>query len=73
MVAENSVLNPERYRIEDGWKPYCEGRGMRWPKEVKSAFRPVVLWVLNQAKHKTGENHTSKASMIAGCPQLPGP
>jgi hypothetical protein len=52
---------------EEGWKPYCVGRGMKWPKEVKSSFRPAAMWVLNKAKAKTGENHTSKASMIAGC------
>jgi hypothetical protein len=51
----------------DEWKPYCVGRGMKWPKEVKSSFQPPVMWVLNRAKAKTGENHTSKASMIAGC------
>jgi hypothetical protein len=49
------------------WKPYCVERGMKWPKEVRSPFRPAALWVLNKAKAKTGENHTSKASMIAGC------
>jgi hypothetical protein len=56
-----------RIAHEDEWKPYCVRRGMKWPKEVKSPFRPAALWVLNQAKAKTGENHSSKASMIAGC------
>ena len=56
-----------RVAHEEEWKPYCQGRGLKWPKEAKSAFRPVVMWVLNLAKDKTGENHTSKASMIAGC------
>ena len=56
-----------RMAHEDEWKPYCESRGMKWPKEAKSPFRPAVMWVLNQAKARTGENHTSKASMIAGC------
>ncbi len=51
----------------DEWKPYCVGRGMKWRKEAKSPFQPAVMWVLNRAKEKTGENHTSKASMIAGC------
>jgi hypothetical protein len=56
-----------RIAHEEDWKPYCQSRDMKWRKEAKSAFRPVVMWVLNQAKEKTGENHTSKASMIAGC------
>ena len=42
-------------------------RGLKWRKEVKSPFQPVVIWVLKRSKMKTGENHTSKASMIAGC------
>jgi hypothetical protein len=56
-----------RLALEDDWKSYCQRRGMKWPKEAKSPFRPIVAWVLNLAKAKTGENHGSKASMIAGC------
>lgn len=56
-----------RIAHEEDWKPYCQSRGLKWPKEAKSAFRAVVMWVLNLAKAKTGENHTSKASMISGC------
>jgi hypothetical protein len=55
-----------RIAHEDDWTPYCEGRGMRWRKEVKSPFRPAVMWVLNRIKAKAGEDHTTKASMIAG-------
>jgi hypothetical protein len=52
---------------EDDWKPYCESRGLKWRKEAKSPFQCAVMWVLNRMKAATGENHTSKASMIAGC------
>jgi hypothetical protein len=55
-----------RIAQEHDWRAYCENRGMRWCKEMKSPFRPVVIWVLNQAKAKTGEVQGSKASMIAG-------
>jgi len=40
---------------------------MKWAKEVKSPFQPPVMWVLSVMKKETGVNHTSKASMIAGC------
>jgi hypothetical protein len=56
-----------RIAHEDDWKSYCQRRGMKWPKEAKSPFRPIVAWGLNLAKAQTGENHGSKASMIAGC------
>jgi hypothetical protein len=56
-----------RVANEDDWKRYCERRGMKWRKEAKSAFQSAVMWVLNRLKTATGENHTSKASMIAGC------
>jgi hypothetical protein len=55
-----------RLAHKDDWKPYCQRRGMKW-QEAKSLFRPAVAWVLNLAKAKTGENHGSKASMVAGC------
>jgi hypothetical protein len=55
-----------RIAHEEEWKPYCESKGMKSLKEAKSPFRPAVMWVLNQAKARTGENHTSKASMVAG-------
>jgi hypothetical protein len=67
-IAHRTLAAIAALRIahENEWKLYCEERGMKWPKEVKSDFRPAVMWVLNQAKAKTGENHTAKASMMAG-------
>src|SRR5262249_9775872 len=56
-----------RVAHKDEWKPYCLRRGMRWRKEVKSQFQPPVMWVLSRMKAEIGENHTSKASMVAGC------
>lgn len=56
-----------RVANEKHWKGYCLDKGVKWRKEVKSPFQPVVIWVLKRSKMKTGENHTSKASMIAGC------
>ena len=51
----------------DDWQAYCENRGIKWHKQIKSPFQPLVMWILKQAKERTGENHTSKASMIVGC------
>jgi hypothetical protein len=62
-----SAIAALRVAHEDDWKPYCERRGMKWRKEAKSAFQAAAMWVLNRMKAATGENHTSKASMIAGC------
>ena len=56
-----------RVANEKHWKGYCLDKGVKWRKEVKSPFQPVVIWVLKRSKMKTGENQTSKASMIAGC------
>lgn len=56
-----------RVAHEDDWKSYCESRGLKWRKEAKSPFQCAVMWVLNRMKTATGESHTSKASMIAGC------
>jgi hypothetical protein len=56
-----------RVKHEGHWKQYCEDRSLKWRKEAKSEFQCVVMWVLNRMKTATDENHTSKASMIAGC------
>jgi len=56
-----------RVAHEEDWKSYCESKGMKWRKEAKSPFQCPVMWVLNRMKTATGENHTSKGSMIAGC------
>jgi hypothetical protein len=56
-----------RIANEKHWKGYCLDKGLKWRKEIKSHFQPVVMWVLKKTKTATGENHTSKASMIAGC------
>jgi hypothetical protein len=56
-----------RVAHEDEWKSYCESRGLKWRKEAKSPFQCAVMWVLNRMKTATGESHTAKASMIAGC------
>lgn len=56
-----------RVAHEDEWKSYCEQQGMKWRNEAKSPFQCVVKWHLDQKTKATGENHTSKASMIAGC------
>lgn len=52
---------------DDDWKAYCENRGIKWRNQIKSPFQPLITWILKQAKARTGENHSSKASMIAGC------
>lgn len=52
---------------EHHWKYYCQDKGLKWRKEVKSPFQPVVIWVLKKSTMKTGEIHTSKASMVSGC------
>jgi len=56
-----------RVAHEADWKPYCESRGMKWRKEAKSPFQCPVMWALNRMTKATGEKHTSKASMVAGC------
>ena len=56
-----------RVAHEDEWKSYCESRGLKWRKEANSPFQCAVMWVLNRMKTATGESHTAKASMIAGC------
>jgi hypothetical protein len=62
-----SVIAALRVAHEKHWKYYCQEKGATWRKEVKSPFQPVVIWVLKRSETQTGENHTSKASMIAGC------
>ena len=61
-IAALRIAHEDEYE----WKSYCESRGMKWRKEAKSLFQCPVMWVLNRMKTATGENHTSKASMVAG-------